>query len=340
VRAVVEGRDDGNSFWKALVDGDWPGLTVPEEDGGTGAGPVELVIAIEELGRGGDPTPFQATTSQYLPLVRGGTGLGERSALFAAVAAGGRGAAAFASASVSAERQGDGWVLAGTATEVVDGDRADEVAVVVTTPDGPGVFVVPAASIRPQRRTTFDRSFHLADIALDGVAVGAGRAAVGGEVAEAVERARQEAVTGLAASMVGACQRVLELVLTHVQHRHQFGVPIGSFQAVKHLAVDAYVSIQRARALCQYAGLTLAEDDPGAAAASSMAKAAAGDCQRLVSKNGIQLFGGLGYTWENDLQLFVKRAKVCEPLFGKSSVHRATVARLTFAEKHGVAVTA
>jgi alkylation response protein AidB-like acyl-CoA dehydrogenase len=340
VRAVVESRDDGNAFWKALVEGDWPGLTVPEADGGTGAGPVELVIAIEELGRGGDPTPFLATTSQYVPLVRACTGLGDRSALLAEIAAGGTGAAAFGPDSVTAQRQGDGWVLAGTATEVLDGDRADEAAVVATTDDGLGVFVVPADAVRPERQTTFDRSFHLATIAFDGVEVPAGRAAVGPDVAAAVERARHEAVTGLAATMVGACQRVLELTLVHIQARHQFGVPIGSFQAVKHLAVDAFIAIQRARALCQYAALTLAEDDLGAAVAASMAKAAAGDCQRLVSKNGIQLFGGLGYTWENDLQLFVRRAKVCEPLLGKSSAHRQTVGRLTFAAEHGVEVSA
>ena len=135
---------------------------------------------------------------------------------------------------------------------------------------------------------------------------------------------------GLAATRVGASQRILELVLEHVKGRHQFGVPIGSFQAVKHMAVDVFVAVQRARALYQFAALTIAEDDPRRAVAASMAKAAAGDCQRIAARHGVQLFGGLGFTWENDLQLYVRRAKAGELLLGTTSVHRAVVARSTF----------
>jgi alkylation response protein AidB-like acyl-CoA dehydrogenase len=135
--------------------------------------------------------------------------------------------------------------------------------------------------------------------------------------------------------MVGASQRVLELVLEHVKDRKQFGVPIGSFQAVKHMAVDMYVAIERARALCHFAALAAAEDDPRRALAASMAKAAAGDCQRLVAQHGIQLFGGLGFTWENDLQIYVRRAKVGEPLLGGTAEHRARAARTVLAARRG-----
>jgi alkylation response protein AidB-like acyl-CoA dehydrogenase len=131
--------------------------------------------------------------------------------------------------------------------------------------------------------------------------------------------------------MVGASQRILELVLEHVKERKQFGVPIGSFQAVKHMAVDMYVAVERARALCHFAGLAIAEDDTRRGLAASMAKAAAGDCQRLVTRHGVQLFGGLGFTWENDLQIYVRRAKVGEPLLGTSSEHRARAARRVLA---------
>jgi alkylation response protein AidB-like acyl-CoA dehydrogenase len=126
---------------------------------------------------------------------------------------------------------------------------------------------------------------------------------------------------------VGASQRVLDIVLVHIRDRQQFGVPIGSFQAVKHMAVDMYVAIERARALCHFAALILADDGARRPVAASMAKAAAGECQRLVAEHGVQLFGGLGYTWENDLQIFVRRAKVGEPLLGSSPRHRAAVAR-------------
>ena len=331
VRAVVEGRDDGDAFWQTLVDLEWPGLTIPEEDGGTGASAVELVIALEELGRGADPTPFLATTSQYGALVQECVGPALRRELLGGVCRGGTGAAAFAPSTVGARRSGDGWVLSGTATHVVDGDRADEVAVVATHDDGVGVFVVPLAAVTATRLTVFDGAFHLADLDLDAVEVAAARAVTGPGVERGVARATDLAVTGVAATMVGASQRVLDLVLDHVKARHQFGVPIGSFQAVKHMAVDVYVAIQRARALCQFAGLTIAEDDDRRSLAASMAKAAAGDCQRLAARYGVQLFGGLGFTWANDLQLYFRRAKVGEPLFGGTAEHRGRVARAALA---------
>ncbi len=331
VRSVVDGSNDGTGLWKTFVQLDWPSLTVPADDGGMGMSAVELVITLEELGRVADPTPFLATTSQYVPLVRACAPPALCQQLLGAVCAGGTGAAAFASGTVRGRPDGDGWVLGGTAHHVVDGDRAESIAVVADTDDGVGVFVVPAPAVAATRTPTFDGSFHLADVALDGVHVGAERAFVGPEITAGVERAHDEAVAGLAATMVGASQRVLELVLAHVKDRKQFGVAIGSFQAVKHMAVDMYVAIERARALCHFAGLTLAEDDGRRAQAAAMAKAAAGDCQRLVAKHGVQLFGGLGFTWENDLQIFVRRAKVGEPLLGATAEHRARAARLVLA---------
>ena len=121
---------------------------------------------------------------------------------------------------------------------------------------------------------------------------------------------------------VGACQRAFDLVIDYVRGREQFGVPIGSFQAVKHKAVDMYVAIERARALGYFAALTIAEDDDRRSLAASMAKAAAGDAQRLVFQHGIQLFGGIGFTWENDLHLYLRRAKAGELLFGGAAEHR------------------
>jgi alkylation response protein AidB-like acyl-CoA dehydrogenase len=147
-----------------------------------------------------------------------------------------------------------------------------------------------------------------------------------------VARARAEAVVGLSAEMVGASQRVLDLVLDHVRQRHQFGVPIGSFQAVKHLAVDAYTAIQRARATVHHAAEVLADGDgERQSLAASLAKAAAGDAQRVASAHGIQLFGGLGYTWENDLHLYLRRAKVGEMLLGSAHEHRVAAGRFVLA---------
>jgi alkylation response protein AidB-like acyl-CoA dehydrogenase len=334
LRSVIDGGDDAAGLWKVYVGLDWPALTIPEADGGIGLGAVELAVTLEELGYVADPSPFLATVSQYLPMVRA-LSPGTRRELLDAVRAGGTGAVAYAAGTVRARRDGVDWVLDGTARFVLDGDRADEVAVVAATGEGPGVFVVPGPSAGAARARAFDLTLHLATLRLDGVAVRAERAAVGADVEGAIVHATEEAVTGLSAMTVGACRRVLDLVLDHVKQRHQFGVPIGSFQAVKHLAVDMYVAIERARALYQFAALTIAEDDERRTVAASMAKAAAGDCQHLVFRHGIQLFGGLGFTWENDLQLYARRAKAGELLLGGAIEHRARVAR--WAQRKGVA---
>jgi alkylation response protein AidB-like acyl-CoA dehydrogenase len=327
LRSVIAGDTGADGLWKTFVGLDWPMLAVPDELGGVGAGAVELVVMLEELGYVADPTPMLATASQYVPLVRECATGGQRRRLLASVGSGGTGAVSFAAGGVHARRDDGDWVLDGSAAHVVDGDRADVIAVVAATGDGPAVFAVPAGSLARSRQESFDGALHVAALHLDGVRVGADDAMVGPLVGRGIARATEEAVAGLAAMTVGACRRILDLVLDHVKQRHQFGVPIGSFQAVKHLAVDMYVAIERARALAQFAGLTIAEDDDRRVIAPSMAKAAAGDCQRIVFRLGIQLFGGLGFTWENDLQLYLRRAKAGELLLGGSAEHRERVAR-------------
>jgi alkylation response protein AidB-like acyl-CoA dehydrogenase len=115
-------------------------------------------------------------------------------------------------------------------------------------------------------------------------------------------------------------------VLDHVRDRHQFGVPIGSFQAIQHKAADMHVAIERARALGYFAALTIAADDPRRRLAAAMAKASAGECQALVFRQGLQSFGGMGFTWENDLQFALKRAKAGELMLGGAAQHRAMIA--------------
>lgn len=325
VRAVIAGTDDADALWKTYVQLDWPSLVVPEAAGGMGLGTVELVLVLEELGRVSDPTPFLATASQFLPLVRACGDDAQQAALLGPLPAGGTGAAAF-DADVTATHSGDGWTLTGTARNVVDGDRADEIAVVALTDHRPGVFVVPGTAVTATRQTTFDDTTHVAEVRLDGVTVGADRALLaGGE--DGIAAGRAAAAVGLAATMVGASQRAFELALEHIRERKQFGVPIGSFQALKHMAADVFVAIERARALCQFAGLAIDEGDPRRLLAASMAKAAAGDAQRIAAQHGIQFFGGLGFTWENDLHLYVRRAKVGELLLGTSAEHRVRVAK-------------
>lgn len=193
-------------------------------------------------------------------------------------------------------------VFDGTGRHVLDADRADEVALL--TPDG--VRVVPGTALAAERVPVIDPRLHVAHV----------------QAPQLAAQVPDLALTGLAATIVGACRRVLDLVLAHVKNRRQFGQPLGSFQAVQHKAADMYVALERARALTHFAALTIAEGDERRTGAAHMAKAAAGECQRVCFHGGLQLFGAMGFTWENELQLHLKRAQSCDLLLGTTAVHR------------------
>ncbi|MGB6207566.1 acyl-CoA dehydrogenase family protein, partial [Mycobacterium sp.] len=222
VRGVAEDGVDPTPVWKAYVEHGWTEMSDPETA-------VELAIVLEELGRATDPTPFLATMSQFAPLA---------GARFDPQASG---TAAYTG--VKAHRADDGWVLDGTAEHVLDGDRAEWLAVVTDA----GVFIVSAAEVAGQvtrrRSSVFDPVLHVAELSFSHV-----RVPDTARVSVDAERARHIALMGMAITTVGACQRILDLVLDHVRNRHQFGAPIGSFQAVQHKAADMHVAVERARA--------------------------------------------------------------------------------------------
>jgi alkylation response protein AidB-like acyl-CoA dehydrogenase len=302
VRSIAEDDADASRLWRTWVEMGWTELTDSTEA-------VELGILLEELGRATDPTPFLATLTQFTPLA---PGLADPALSGTAVYEG-----------VTAARAGEGWVLDGTARHVLDGDRAERLAVVTPA----GVFVVGAEQVSTRRVSVFDPVLHVAEVTFDGVKVGHGE-----RVADAdVKRAYDVALTGMALTMVGASQRVLDLVLEHVKGRQQFGVAIGSFQAVQHKAADMHIAIERARALAYFAALTIAADDPRRRVAAAMAKASAGECQSIVFRHGLQLFGAMGFTWENDVQFALKRAKAGELLLGGAAHHRAFIAEQALA---------
>jgi alkylation response protein AidB-like acyl-CoA dehydrogenase len=296
VRGVAENGVDPTPLWKTYVDAGWTELTDPENA-------VELAIVLEELGRATDPTPYLATLTQYAPLA------GDR---FDPQQAG---TAIYGG--VTARRDADGWVLDGTARHVLDGDRAERLAVVTEA----GVFIVDAGAVLVRRSPVFDPVLHIAEVSFSDVHV-----PDSDRVHVDAEKAHHVALAGMAITTVGACQRILELVLEHVKQRQQFGVAIGSFQAVQHKAVDMHVATERARALSYFAALTISADDPRRRLAARMAKAAAGECQSLVFRHGLQLFGAMGFTWENDLQFALKRAKAGGLLLGGAAEHRAVIA--------------
>lgn len=341
VRQRVEKGQPATAAWRRMQELGWPALTLPEAAGGLGLGPVEVAVVAEELGRVVAPVPWLPTVTQYAALVREAGSPEQQEALLGPVAEGRVTATAAlaedghralpARPAVTAEPAGRDWRLTGAKRWVWEASAADEIAVVAAAGGGLGVFVVPAAEAVVAPVQSVDASRELASVTFDGVKVTADR--VLGDpgsaaVARAVSCALEEAVTALALEVVGTCSTLLEMTLGYVKTRHQFGVPIGSFQAVKHKLADSYVALERARAAAYFAAACLAEDDPRRAEAVAMAKVAAGDCQQRVVQDAIQCHGGIGYTWESDVHLYAKRAKAGALLLGTTGEHRARLATL------------
>ena len=341
VRRVVEDGHDPADLWATLTALDWPALALDPEVGGLGMTWVDQAVVLEELGYAAAPGPFLATTTQFVPAIREIGSDDERSRFLGPVARGestgtlaiDEGAGTWDPADVvaTATADGAGWVLTGTKDFVIDGDTAAEVAVALRVGDELRLAVVPGSDLGSEPLDPIDPTTRHARIHLDGVHIDGDRLLGTGDATDAVRRALEESATAVALTTVGACQRILDLDLGHVKERHQFGVPIGSFQAVKHKLADMYRDVERARALGYFAALCLADDDPRRERAAAMAKASAGECQRRVVQDGLQLFGGIGYTGEHDLPLYLRRAKVGDLHFGTSSRHRRHVARLALA---------
>jgi alkylation response protein AidB-like acyl-CoA dehydrogenase len=345
VREVVEKGATPDALWSQMVELGWPALTVPERAGGLGMGTVELAVVVEELGRVLAPGPFVPTVTQFAPIVAeagsreqqerflGGIAAGELTGTLALVEESGSVEAGHVTATATPD--GDGFVLEGAKETVVEASTADEIAVVARTPgtrgdNGVGAFVVSRADVRLEPIDALDSTRPLARVALDGVRIGADRALgdPGPATATEVRRAVEVAATALAVETVGAAQAIFDITLAYAKQRQQFGAPIGSFQAIKHKFADMLVALERARATSYFAALTIAEDDDRRALATSTAKAAAGDCAALLAKEGIQIHGGIGYTWEHDMHLYVRRVKSSSLLFGNAAQHRARVADL------------
>jgi alkylation response protein AidB-like acyl-CoA dehydrogenase len=344
VREVVEKGAQADDLWAAMVDLDWPALTIDPAHGGLGLGFVELAVVAEELGRAIAPGPYLPTVSQFVPAIREAGTPDQRDRFLGGVAAGRiTGTLALAEESGSwagddvglvARRDAGGWVLQGTKRYVAEGATVDELVVAARLedtvgPDGLALFVVPQDAVEATPLQTLDASRQYATVLLDRVRVAPDRAlGEPGRGAPALARAVEEASTALALEMVGTCQSIFDIALEYAKTREQFGAPIGSFQAMKHKFADMFVALESARAVCYFASATLAEDDERRSLATSMAKAAAGDCQRLVAQEGIQSLGGIGFTWEHDMHLYVKRAKSGDAVFGTARQHRARVATL------------
>jgi alkylation response protein AidB-like acyl-CoA dehydrogenase len=315
VRALY-GDDRGftDAVWRGLVELGVVGLLAPAAVGGSGMGMVDMAVVLEELGRAVHPGPFIASAVGAVSLVNGLDGWGSHP-LLTDVATGDRigtvallepGRRAAWRAPTTTAADAGGWTVTGTKVHVVSAGAADVFLVTATTPgDELGVFAVAAGDATVVASPTVDGTRSEATVTFDG----APAARVGGGDASDAVAATVDHV-GIAAVVdgVGAAQRALELSVDYARERHQFGAPIGSFQAVQHLCADMLRAVELARAAGYYACWAADDADPAERhRAATMALAFAADELAGVGAATIQVHAGIGYTWEHDAHLFYKR---------------------------------
>jgi acyl-CoA dehydrogenase len=333
-------------LWKEMAELGWVGIVLPEEVGGAGLGLADLAVVLEALGRNLAPEPFLSTVLLAgRALVRGGSEA-QRQEWLPGVAAGDRILALAQQEARSrydlrrvatrAERAGSGWRLRGEKIQVLDAAAADALVVAARTAGGESdaggitLFLVRRGarglSLVPQTRIDH-RSAAL--VRLEGVEVAAADAVgpVDG-AGDLLEEVVDFATAGLCAEMLGGMARAFELTLEHLKTRQQFGVPIGSFQALKHRAANCFMEIELARSCVLAATRAVDGGDADAKRLVSLAKARCSDGYVLVANEGVQMFGGVGMTDEYDIGLYLKRARAAELTFGDAAFHRDRFARL------------
>jgi alkylation response protein AidB-like acyl-CoA dehydrogenase len=332
VRAVADGTGDAADLETEIGWLGWPALTIDVDLGGLGRGFAELAVVLEELGRAAAPGSFLPTTTQFVPVVREVGTPAQAHRFLAGVASGAlTGTVALhesgryepEAVTSTAERDGDGWLLRGHKQHVLGAPTVDEVVVAARRDAGTlGLFVVPAAELTFKRTDSIDATRSLANVELNGVWVPDARML--GEPDEDAGRllthALGEATVGLALDALGACSALLDISLAAAVEGRAAG------QAIEHVLADMLVAIELARAAAYRAVAALADRDERAGTAASVAKAAVGRCQRLVTRRSLELAGGPAAAGEADVNLWVGRAKADDLLFGGAMDHRRIVA--------------
>ena len=336
VRSLADaGKDVDDKLWQRGTELGWTGLAVPEEHDGAGQGLVEVCLVAEELGRAVAPGAFADTALIALMLARLG-----QPALLPALAAGDLKASLAVQGTVTGRYDAGDLVLSGRATPVQSAATADWLLVTVSVdpeagdpgatgdpgdPDqgaagrGRRLVLVERGRTAVEPRRTLDETRRWYDVVLDGVRVPAGDVVAADE---AGPRWLDDAAAVLsAADSLGVGERLLEMTVGYVKVREQFGRPLGSFQSVKHKAADMLTTLKGARAATYYAAMALDAGVAGATAAASVAKAFTTGGVAELAGEALQTHGGIGFTWEHDLHLYLRRAKVNELLHGAPAEH-------------------
>jgi alkylation response protein AidB-like acyl-CoA dehydrogenase len=341
VRRLMEvptAYDEG--LWRRIVEHGWTGIIVDEARGGMGLGLVEMAVAAEEMGRALLPGPLFSSVFLAGPLLQ----KGDHSVLLAPLCEG-RKRATVAMLEESARWDSDGVAMqiaggriTGRKLLVPDAGASDYLLCVARCGRELAIACVPAAGegIAVRLMPSIDRTRPLYAVEFDRARVDV--LSTGEAAQKALDHALDVATVALAAEMVGGMQRVLEITVEYAKTRKQFGKPIGQFQAVQHQCADMLLMTESARSAAYYAAWALNEGRPDARTAVSVAKSYASDAYREVGNRGIQVHGGMGFTWENDLHLYYRRAKASEIAFGDAVFHRERIARAVIDGRRAQAV--
>ncbi len=347
VRKMMEDdRGFTDEQWRKMAELGWTGLVLPEEHGGAGLTFVDLVVVLEEMGRVVLPGPFFST------VVVGGVALAEagsaaqKQELLPKLAAGRlrvtlaqlEPSARWDAEGIALEAKGGsgGYTLSGTKLFVPDAHTADVLIVAGRVPgskgaDGVSLFLVDAkaAGVKTTLLKTMDQTRKLCEVVLENVRVPAdGVLGEPGKGWKLLDRIVDRGKVGLCAEMCGGAQKVLEMSVEYAKVREQFGRPIGSFQAIQHKCANMLVEVESSKSATYYAAWAVANDVAEAPLAAAMAKAYVSDAYRHTAGEGIQIHGGIGFTWEHDMHIYFKRAKSSEVTFGDATWNRELVAQL------------
>ncbi len=302
VREHAEAGTRDDELWSEICGLGWPGISIAEEHGGQGLGTVELAIICEELGYACAAVPYLSNAIAGILIEGNGTDE-QKSKWLPGIASG--------------EERGAAAVEPSEKATVIDGDGA---AVLVLAPcdHGPkGVIAEPSqAELEPLELIDTTRSYARAT-------------ATGGDPLPSDELEHiARGTVAIAAEMVGIAQRAMEMAVEYAKEREQFGRPIGAYQAVSHRCAEMLWDVEEARSLTLYAAWCADAQPESLPFAAHMAKARASDSAWAVTASALQVFGGIGFTWEHDLQFLLKRAKTDGALMGPAGAHRVRVAEL------------
>ena len=339
VRRLMDSADNRDpKVWSQMSDQlGLQGLAIPEEFGGAGYGPVELGIVLEEMGRTLLVSPYFATVAiagqtltssgdeaakqRWLP------GIADGSLTATLAVAEESGSWKLDSVEAVATKTGDQWTVTGTKMFVIDGHTADLLLVVARDGANLGLFGVDGAAsgVTRSKLDSVDLTRDLGRVELNG----APATRIGdGDATELLVKANELIVIAFAAEQIGGAAKCLETAVEYAKIREQFGRPIGSFQAIKHKCAEMLLEVESGRSASYYASSVVAAGDTESSIAAALAKAYCSQAYTHAAKENIQIHGGIGFTWEHDAHLYLKRAKSDELLFGSPAQHRLRLAEL------------